>query len=120
MNHFKSLKISPRQNFSPDVVDLGIAADKETPENSDTADKDYKFKVPLQKTGTVSELFVLGSSFAAAIATGKIGSNFTSEFLSTNRIEKINKKNLINGKIGLGLFKKDPRLQDWINHGLYI
>ncbi|NHE58469.1 S8 family serine peptidase [Cyclobacterium plantarum] len=118
-NDSKSFKISPRQNFSPNVVDLGIKADG-LYISEDEEIEDFKFQIPLKKASDEGEAFVFGSSFAAAIATGKIGSNFASEFLSKDRVEKINKKHFLESDLGLDFFRKDPRLEDWIKHGLYV
>ncbi|MGO4291818.1 S8 family serine peptidase [Chitinophaga sp. RAB17] len=54
--------VSPTQNYSDSLVDLGVKADL-------AADGFLKFKVPL----VLNEVYISGSSFATAIATGKIG-----------------------------------------------
>ncbi len=65
-------KVSPHQNFSPQVVDLGINADFAKVTNGDTA---FLFADPLRTlpNGIPTKE---GSSFATPIATGKIAANY--------------------------------------------
>lgn len=58
------VSVSPTQNFSSLYVDLGVRADRVTATS-------MKFRVPFEIRG--SEHYISGSSFATAIATGKIG-----------------------------------------------
>jgi hypothetical protein len=61
--------VSPTQNHSDMYVDLGIQADSVTPTS-------MKFKLPFMLSPS---LFVSGSSFATAIASGRIGSQLKKE-----------------------------------------
>jgi hypothetical protein len=55
--------VSPTQNYSSNYVDLGIVADSVTVAS-------MSFRLPFAGTG---DTFISGSSFATAIASGKIG-----------------------------------------------
>lgn len=57
--------VSPTQNYSSKIVELGVIADPGSPIA-------MQFKVPFDGAGDV---FISGSSFAAAIASGTIGAN---------------------------------------------
>lgn len=73
--------VSPRQNFSNELVDIGVLADDKTK---------MSFKVPFE---TISGLQVVpGSSFATAIATGIIGAycpaNIFRSYAENNNVKK--------------------------------
>ncbi len=55
--------VSPHQNYSKDVVDVGVIADR---------DNDYVFQNPIKTNSCV-----VGTSFAAPIITGKIAANYS-------------------------------------------
>lgn len=57
--------VSPNQNYSNKIVELGVIGDPKSP----TA---MQFKVPFD---SAADLFISGSSFASAIASGIIGAN---------------------------------------------
>jgi hypothetical protein len=65
------MRVSPTQNFSSLYVDLGVRADRITATT-------MKFRVPFEMRGV--EQFISGSSFATAIATGKIGVGLKTEW----------------------------------------
>jgi hypothetical protein len=65
------VRVSPTQNFSSLYVDLGVRADRITATT-------MKFRVPFEMRGV--EQFISGSSFATAIATGKIGVGLKTEW----------------------------------------
>ncbi len=67
-------RISPRQNHSKEHVDVGVVADFE---NGDF----FNFGFPFENS-PLSGGFTTGSSFAAAIATGKIGANVQPGFFT--------------------------------------
>ncbi|RQO69667.1 hypothetical protein DBR43_16485 [Pedobacter sp. KBW06] len=58
--------VSTSQNYSKEYVDLGVLADQVSKEG-------MKFKLPFETSGP--EVWISGSSFATAIATGLIGAN---------------------------------------------
>jgi hypothetical protein len=60
----KEGRVSPSQNYSPAHVDLGIGADFVRQDSS------YRFMLPFSNINSGD---IAGSSFAAAIATGRIG-----------------------------------------------
>ena len=57
--------VSPTQNYSSKIVELGVIAESESAAG-------MQFKVPFD---AVSDVFISGSSFAAAIASGVIGAH---------------------------------------------
>ena len=69
--------VSPRQNNSNQYVDLGVKADK-----------NLAFKLPFP--GSPPDAFVPGSSFATAIATGKIGAVCDKHFFAPGHLLKSN------------------------------
>ncbi|MEX2568030.1 MAG: S8 family serine peptidase [Cyclobacteriaceae bacterium] len=111
--------ISNNQNYSPEVVDLGIVADQilEDLEND-------RFEIPfkVKQTGkgqdvTAGPPTVFGSSFAAAKATGKIAANFKHLILSDEGSRT--KQGFIQDEVGQSLFKYDAELNNKIIDGLY-
>lgn len=64
-------RVSPRQNHSKAHVDIGVVADFEDGEF-------FNFQMPFAEPSAAG--FTTGSSFAAAIATGKIAANVPPDF----------------------------------------
>jgi len=66
-------KVSPRQNFSNNVVDIGVPADK----------VDFSFRSP-----RIANLFISGSSYATPIVTGLIAGNY-SQYVNTSQKARV-------------------------------
>lgn len=80
--------VSPSQNFSNTIVDIGVKCDKEIKD-------DYRFEDPLGQPGSSGEAtYILGSSFAAPVVTGMIA-QFYPEVINSLVNGSINKANLI-------------------------
>lgn len=107
-------KVSETQNSSPEWVDFGVPADfTQNFENREY----FMFKLPFKKKPTYvdstmdNSLSVSGTSFAAAIATGRIGT------LGVER--KRNKRDLflqVDGEV----FGENPSLSEAINGGRFL
>lgn len=106
---------SPTQNFSSKIVDLGVQAD-----NIDIASGFFQFEVPF-KSIKQEMVYIGGSSFATAIASGKIGAFLPKDY-SSDRSSR-NKKRLIDALEGLDfpLFHKGNKsLRKYIKKGRFI
>lgn len=99
-------KVSPSQNYSNTVVDIGVYCDE-------IVEKDYRFADPLGRN-----VFIIGSSYATPIVTGKIAQHYddlTSGMTGEN--QTINKSVLLNRMRDLNLIKYDGRFIGWIKDG---
>src|SRR5690606_10600484 len=86
--------ISPTQNHSANHVDFGVQADA-------IVSRYYQFKTPFQEN-----IFISGSSYATAIAAGKIGAYLPIEFFS--ELPDINKGRLMEHLSGLRDIEGEP------------
>lgn len=104
--------ISSTQNYSSKHVDLGVVCDKKTPDF-------MQFRVPFNPYEYIS-----GSSFATAIATGKIGAFFPKS--SYSLVPVISKQELmyrlsqINEPSGTPVISYNEGLSSFIRKGRYI
>jgi hypothetical protein len=102
-------RISPTQNYSSRYVDFGVVAD--------TIDPTFmKFQVPF----TIDPLYISGSSFAAAILTGKVGALANKSVFQTG----LNKQNVISdietGSAGVIQTSPDLDSKELVRKGRYV
>lgn len=106
-------EVSSNQNYSDKIVDFGVVADKVIGKEKN------EFKIPLQvsdSTSSTPSYSVFGSSFAAAIVTGKIGANFLSDFISPLGKNKITSNHMPHPSF----IKEDLGILDKIIKGAYM
>ena len=113
--------VSPTQNFSPEIVDVGVQADA-IHENPEMFLFDFPFKL---KNGESTSMRISGSSFASAIASGKIGANFPVDFLQSDPKEEPDKSKKIKKELFDVLdkdiiLKGNGKLKDQIREGRYM
>jgi subtilisin family serine protease len=85
---FHKNAVSPSQNFSKTIVDIGVRCDKEMAD-------DYRFEDSLERhDSSGGSIWVLGSSFATPIVTGILAQHYT-EVISSMVNGNINKNKLI-------------------------
>ncbi|MEO6328209.1 MAG: S8 family serine peptidase [Ginsengibacter sp.] len=96
-------KVSPSQNFSNTIVDIGVDCDTEV-------DNDYRFIDPLGR-GTS----IIGSSYATPIVAGKIAQHYNA--LMSAMPGTINKSVLLNEMKNLRLIETDLRFNGYIKDG---
>ncbi|SMD44137.1 Subtilisin-like serine proteases [Aquiflexum balticum DSM 16537] len=106
-------EVSPRQNYSPKHVDVGVVSDSIEGEI-------YKFDYPFfyQNSGGVQP-FTTGSSFANAIMTGKIGAKF--DFRLSYMFKNSPKSEWSEKFLDLGIYQQDSpnQLSGFIYKGRY-
>lgn len=102
-------RISPTQNYSGRFVDFGVVADTISP-------LFMKFQVPF----TTDELYISGSSFAAAILTGKVGAlaDKSSYQAGLNKQDIIS--NIGSGSAGVIQTSTDLENENLVRDGRYI
>jgi hypothetical protein len=104
--HNSTGTVSPRQNYSPNVVDLGV--------NADVVMGDYYvFSNPLSDSTETVE----GSSFAAAIVTGMLSANYD-KYKSVFEMNNYTKDEIWN-KLS-PIVESDPELMGKIKGGRYV
>lgn len=96
-------KVSPSQNFSTAIVDIGVNCDQVT-------EGDYRFQDPLGR-----DLFIVGSSYATPIITGKIAQHY--DELTQGMASGINKSSLLAKMLELNLIEEDARFDRHIKNG---
>ena len=109
-------KVSPSQNFSNTIVDIGVVGDYEDENN------DYRFQDPLQSVNANKTTFILGSSFATPVVTGIITQHY---HLVTDTISNgsINKDKLIEKlfleDLGVNITQNNP-LSAFVKKGIFF
>lgn len=103
-------RVSPKQNYSAGVVDIGVQAD------TVLADDQFVFFNPRTEIRTRTTT-VHGSSFATPIVTGKLSAFFSSysDLLVPGRL--VNKHNIISILISKGVVTEQRLLLDTISEG---
>ena len=101
-------RVSPTQNYSSQYVDLGVMADEITPAT-------MKFTVPFIIPGTTLPP-ISGSSFATAIAAGKIGANFKTTLYRPG----ITKSQVLNDIDRVIRRSSSLKNNQWVRDGRYI
>lgn len=97
-------KVSPSQNFSAAVVDVGVDCDA-------VVEDDFRFEDPLGR-GT----YIVGSSYATPVITGKIAQHYNA-LMAAMPLGNINKSILLERMTELGIIKSDDRFHDYIRDG---
>jgi hypothetical protein len=97
--------VSPIQNYSMHVVDIGVSADN---------GGDYSFADPLSPSNPV-----IGSSFAAPIVVGRICANYH-WFINPGVTPLLTKQNIINVLLQLGLVHNNASLKSEISNGIVM
>lgn len=100
--------ITPFQNYSNTVVDIGVNADVASLSNQ------FFFKNPMLKNG-----FVEGSSFATPVLTGIICAHYTeitNQFPVT--VQSFNKDNILNFLMQMSIGQHVPSLDPFIRKGV--
>ncbi len=97
-------KVSPSQNFSNLVVDVGVACDA-------VLEADYRFQDSLG-----SGMFIVGSSYATPIITGKIAQHYN-ELMAAMPYGVINKSILLQKLADLGIISTDSRFNAYVRDG---
>lgn len=101
-------KVSPSQNHSSKYVDLGVQSDK-------VDGNQYAFKLPFPDLNPDGH--TAGSSFATAIATGRIGATLPMAYYSGRKV----KLDIIGPiKMHSGLEQQNNGLQKYVYLGRYI
>ncbi|MEJ7681332.1 MAG: S8 family serine peptidase [Segetibacter sp.] len=97
--------VSPDQNFSEHVVDIGVKADALTDDNN------YGFQTPVLANGEVA----VGSSFAAPIVTGILCAHYDKiiTLISKGNFKKDDLWKILEPQI----VRREPSLKDKINEG---
>jgi hypothetical protein len=81
-------KVSPSQNFSNSIVDVGVRCDQEI-------EGDFRFKDSLNRQDHLGQsIFIIGSSYAAPIIAGK-GAQFYTDLVGTMFSGSINKNSFL-------------------------
>ena len=99
-------EVSPSQNFSNSIVDIGIDCDK-------VVENDFRFKDPLDRG-----IYIVGSSYATPIVTGKIAQHYN-QLINAMPGGVINKSILLDEMKNLGIVKSDLRFNGYIKDGNY-
>ncbi len=100
------MQVSPSQNFSNLVIDAGVDCDQVIP-------NDFRFQSPLNPLE-----FILGSSYATPIITGKIAQHYTA-LMSAMPGSKIRKIALLQEMEKLGIIQSEPGLVIYIRDGYW-
>lgn len=100
----KEMAVSPSQNFSNLVVDAGVDCDQ-------IIQNDFRFQSPTNSTD-----FIIGSSYAAPIVTGKIAQHYMA-LMNAMPGGKINKFVLLQEMENLGIVQSEPGLSVYIRNG---
>lgn len=96
-------KVSPSQNFSATIVDVGVDADQVT-------EGDYRFEDSLGRG-----ILLVGSSYATPIITGKIAQHYKP--LMDAMPAGLNKSLLLGKMKSLGLLTPDPQFSPFVKDG---
>jgi hypothetical protein len=97
-------KVSPSQNFSKKIVDLGVDCDV-------IAENDYRFEDPLGRG-----ILIIGSSYATPVITGIIAQHYAE---LTAGMPVIDKTELINRMKNLLLIEQNIPLGDFVIEGRF-
>jgi hypothetical protein len=100
----QQMEVSPSQNFSNRVVDIGVDCDV-------VMDDDFRFSSPLQVSN-----FIVGSSYATPVVTGKIAQHYAA-LMSAMPAGIINKSVLLQEMRNLNIIDSHPALIPFINDG---
>lgn len=102
--------VSPRQNYSPLHVDVGVVA------NVVEGDV-FRFFVPFSEGVGEGRPWVTGSSFAAPVITGKIAARFDPSLINSVKTEP--KYYWLNGVFGSQMYPNSENLVNRIDRGRY-
>jgi subtilisin family serine protease len=110
----KKDKVSPSQNFSNAIVDIGAVGDSDVK-------NDYRFKDPLQNENANETNFILGSSFATPVVTGILAQHY--QVVTDSMVNgSINKPKLIEKlfeqKLELNFTENNP-LSEFVKNGIF-
>lgn len=103
-------EVSPRQNYSPLHVDVGVVA------NVVEGDV-FRFFVPFSEGVVEGRPWVTGSSFAAPVITGKIAARFDPSLINSVKTEP--KYYWLNGLFGSQMYPNSENLVNQIDRGRY-